>query len=97
MEDAERNHDENMIKILQSAKEVNLNLNSKKLKLRSTSVKCMGHVIGKDDLTSDPDKVKAVQGMPKLTNKEVVTLLGFVNYLPKFLPRLSLQKQLYSL
>lgn len=64
-EDAERNHDENMIKMLQRAKEVNLTLNCKEIKLGSTSVKFMGHVICKDGPTSDPDKVKAVQDMPK--------------------------------
>ena len=65
MEDAERNHDENLIKLLQRAIEVN----TKEIKLRSTSVTFMGHVICKDGLTSDPDKVTAVQDMPKPTTK----------------------------
>ena len=38
----------------------------------------------------DPDKVAAIKNMPKPTSKpEVLTLLGFVNYLSKFLPKLS--------
>ena len=50
----------------------------------------MGHVISKDGFKPDPDKVKAVKDMPKPTSKnETLSLLGFINYLAKFLPRLS--------
>lgn len=50
----------------------------------------MGHFIIKDGLRSDSDKVKAVQEMPSPTSKkELLSLLGFINYLSKFLPRLS--------
>ena len=41
-------------------------------------------------LKPDLDKVKAVKIMPKPTCKqEVLSLLGFINYLAKFLPKLS--------
>ena len=50
----------------------------------------MGHLITKDGLKPDPDKVQAVQQMPRPTaKKELLILLGFVIYLSKFLPRLS--------
>ena len=50
----------------------------------------MGHVISKGGLKPDPEKVTAIKNMPKPTSKpEVLTLLGFVNYLSKFLPKLS--------
>lgn len=50
----------------------------------------MGHVISKDGLKPDPDKVNAVENMPKpICKKETLSLLGFINYLAKFLPRLS--------
>ena len=50
----------------------------------------MGHVISKDGLKPDPDKGKAVENMPKPTCKtETLSVLGFINYLAKFLPRLS--------
>ena len=46
--------------------------------------------MSKDGLKTDPDKVKAVEEMPRPTSKqEVLALLGFVNYLSKVLPRLS--------
>ena len=50
----------------------------------------MGHVLTSEGLQPDPDKIKAVSNMPKPTCKqETLSLLGFVNYLAKFLPRLS--------
>ena len=49
----------------------------------------MGHVISKDGLKPNSDKVKAVENMRKPTcKKETLSLLGFINYLAKFLPRL---------
>ena len=49
----------------------------------------MGHLITKDGLKPNPEKIKAVQQMPRPTSKkEPLGLLGFVNYLCKFLPKL---------
>ncbi|XP_073251790.1 uncharacterized protein [Porites lutea] len=84
------NHDQNVIRLLERAKQVNLKLNKNKVKLREAEVKFMGHVISKDGLKPDPEKVSAIKNMPKPRSKpEVLTLLGFVNYLSKFLPKLS--------
>ena len=50
----------------------------------------MGHGITSESLKPDPDKIQAVDKMPKPTCKqETLSLLWFVNYLAKFLPRLS--------
>ena len=88
--EAQHNHDQNVIRLLERARQVNLKLNKSKVKLRQAEVKFMGHVISKDGLKPDPDKVTAIKNMPKPTSKsEVLTLLGFVNYLSKFLPKLS--------
>lgn len=66
----------------------NLKFNSKKLNLRKSEV--MGYVLTSEGLKPDPDKIQAVSKMPKPTCKQqTLSLLGFVNYLAKFLPRLS--------
>ena len=57
-EEAEANHDQNLRKLLDRARKVNLKLNSKKMNLKKQQVKFMGHVITKDGLKPDPDKVK---------------------------------------
>ena len=89
-EQAVRNHDENLLKLLERACKVNLCLNSKKMELRKPEMKFMGYIISKEGLKPDPTKVRAVKEMPRPTCKqEVLSLLGFVNYLSRFLPRLA--------
>ena len=89
-EEAVIDHDANLARLLQRARETNLKLNKSNINLRKSEVKFMGHVITDEGLKPDPDKVKAVEEMPRPTcKKELLSLLGFVNYLSKFLPRLA--------
>ena len=89
-DEANRNYDENLTRLLEQARKANLCLNSSKMNLRKTKVKFMGHLITKDGLKPEPEKIKAVQEMPRPTSKnKLLGLLGFVNYLSKFLPKLS--------
>ena len=53
------NHDENVEKFMQRAKEVNLKLNKTKMNLRKAEVKFMGHVITREGMKQDPDKITA--------------------------------------
>ena len=86
-EQAVCNHDENLLKLLERTRKVNLLLNSKKMEMKKCEVKFMGHLISKDGPKPDPAKVKAVEEMPQpLCKQEVLSLLGFVNYLSRFLP-----------
>ena len=90
LKEATADHDKNLLQLLKRARKVHLKFNSKKLNLRKPQVKYMGHVLSSEGLKPDSDKVKAVAEMPKPTCKqEALSLLGFVNYLAKFLPRLS--------
>jgi len=59
-----RDHDENLHRLLQRAREQNLKLNKKKLKLRLKKVAYMGHLLTHEGLRPDPRKVKAVKDMP---------------------------------
>ena len=89
-EQAVHKHDENLLKLLERAHKVNLRLNGRTMELKKSEVKFMGHIISKDALKPDPAKVEAVEEMPKPTCKQqVLSLLGFVNYLSRFLPRLA--------
>lgn len=87
---AVRNHDESLVQLLERSRKGNLRLNSERMKLKKPEVKFLGHIVSKDGLKPDPEKVKAVEQMPQPTCKqEVLRLLGFVNYISKFLPRLA--------
>ena len=89
-DEANKNHDENLLHLLKRAREINLKFNKKKLNLRRSEVKFKGHVLTSDGPKPDADKVKAAAEMPRPTTKqETLSLLGFVNYLAKFLPHLS--------
>ena len=89
-EEDEADHEQNLRKLLERARAVNFKLNSKKMNLKQPQVKFMGHVLSNEGLKPDPDKVRAVTDMPKPTSKkETLSLLGFINYLARFLPRMS--------
>ena len=90
LDKANKNHYENLVQLLDRARQVNLRLNSSKLHLWKSEVRFMGHLITSKGLEPDPDKVRAVEEMPEPTTKqELKSLLGFVNFLSKFLPKLS--------
>ena len=69
-EEANQNHDENLVCLLEQARKAKLRLNSRKMNLRKSEVRFMGHLITKDGLKPDPEKVRAVQEMPKPNSKK---------------------------
>ena len=89
-EEAHRDHDEKLEKLMKRCQERNVKLNKEKLKLRLSEVPYIGHVLTDKGLKPDPNKIKAMLEMPKPTDVPgIQRLIGFVNYLSKFLPRLS--------
>ena len=81
----ENDDHKNLLRLLERSRKGNIRLNSSKMNLRKSEVRFLGHSITKNRLKPNPDKVKAVE-MPKpQSNKELSSLLGFVNYLSKFL------------
>ena len=69
---------------------MNLKLNGKKLKFKMDSVPYMGHLLTRDGVKPDPRKIEAITQMPRPENpKAILRLLGSVNYLSRFLPKLS--------
>ena len=85
-----RDHDDNLRKLLDRARENNLKLNKRKLKLRLSEVRYMGHLLTSTGVRVDPMKVKAIVEMPRPNNKKAVErLLGTVQYLSQSLPKLS--------
>ena len=89
-DEAVKDHNENLRQLMKRCKEVGLKINKGKAKLGLTEVPFIGHVISRDGLKPDPEKVRAVAEMPLPTDKKgIQRLMGFVNYLSKFLPNLS--------
>ena len=83
-------HDRNVRAFLDRCRERNLKLNKKKARLRQQEVPFIGHILTPEGLKPDPHKVEAIVGMPDPTDVQSLRrFLGMVNYLAKFLPRLS--------
>ena len=83
-------HDRNVRAFLDRCRERNLKLNKKKARLRQQEVPFIGHILTREGLKPDPHKVEAIVGMPDPTDVQSLRrFLGMVNYLAKFLPRLS--------
>ena len=86
-DDAE--HDARLKQVLTRARVVNFKFNAKKCKIKQ-DVPYVGHVLSKDGLKPDPEKIRAVKEMkPPENAKELKTFLGFIQYLGKFMPNMA--------
>lgn len=75
---------------LQRCEERGVHLNSDMFKLSMREVPFIGHVVASEGLRADLAKVRAIREMPRPENvASVQRILGMVQYLSKFLPRLS--------
>ena len=83
-------HDQNLEAFLKRCREQNVQLNKDKLVLRTNSIVFMGHIITKNGLRSDPEKMKSITEFPTPQNvNELRRFLGMVNYMSKFLPHVT--------
>ena len=83
-------HDTILKRVLGRVASYNLQLNFDKCLISRSEVSYVGHLISADGLRPDPEKTKAIFGMPEPQDKgDVKRFLGFVSYLRKFIPNLS--------
>lgn len=60
------------------------------MQLRASSTVFLGHVLTKEGLKVDPNKIKAIEQMPKPVNVQgIQRFCGMINYLSRFLPKIS--------
>jgi len=85
MSSATRDHDENLIALLDRCRQKGVKLNKDKLKLNRQSVTYMGHVLTPDGLKPDKRKLDAILSMPCPENKAALQrLLGMTTYLARY-------------
>ncbi len=83
-------HDRRLRLVLERCRQYNIKLNPDKCRFGLSSVKYCGHVLSEKGLQPDPDRVKAIQEMPRPTSKEGVSeFIGMVTYCSKFIPNMS--------
>ncbi|KAK2720481.1 hypothetical protein QYM36_004385, partial [Artemia franciscana] len=83
-------HDQRLSAVLRRAREKGIRFNSEKCEFSKDKVKYFGHIISRDGIKPDPEKIRAIQDMPSPQSKEELqTLLGMLNFLSKYIPDLS--------
>ena len=83
-------HDERLACVLDRLKTANLKLNWDKCRIGQEQVKYLGHILTKDGIQPDTDKLKAIRDMAAPQNvADVQRFLGMVTYLGKFVPQLT--------
>lgn len=83
-------HLERLQMVLQRLREHNLKLSPKKCAFFKDKVKYIGHIVSKDGISPDPDKLEKVINWPRPTTpEEVRRFLGFVGYYRKFVKDFS--------
>ena len=88
-----KNKDENNFRlqqVLERSRKVGLKLNRSKMKIMTSQVPYIGHLLTANGLKPDPSKVRAVQQMPSPADKPaLLRFFGIVNYMNKFIPNLT--------
>ena len=88
--DMKEAHDARVKQVLARVRESGLKLNRAKCVFGVTELTFLRHILSAEGIKPDPNKVEAITGMPAPSNKtELQRFLGMVNYLGKFIPRLS--------
>ncbi|KAK2711809.1 hypothetical protein QYM36_012813 [Artemia franciscana] len=83
-------HDERLQAIMERALEKGVKFNKDKCSFSASSVCYFGNVIGADGMKPDPEKLRAIKEMPRpQSHEELLTLLGMLNYLAKYIADLS--------
>ena len=83
-------HNRSLIASLERAKKIGLTMNLDKCKFNANELVYLGHKISAKGIEPHDAKVKAIMEMPEPTNKKAVQrILGLINYVAKFIVKLS--------
>jgi len=83
-------HMEHLSQIFQKFSKHNITINASKSHFFQSQVLFLGHIISKDGIKMDPDKIKTVQNFqPPQNRKQIQAFLGFINFYRKYIRDLS--------
>ncbi|XP_043287520.1 uncharacterized protein K02A2.6-like [Venturia canescens] len=83
-------HLQNLKETFERLSKAGLKLNKEKCVFFQSEVRYLGHILNKDGLKKNPEKVEAIINAPKPTNiKELQAFIGMVNYYAKFVPKFA--------
>jgi hypothetical protein len=85
--DSDEKHLGHMKNVFQKCRKFNISLNPKKSHFGMQERKLLAHIISKEGIKIDPNRVEGIQKINTLHNKkEVQSFLGKVNFLRRFIP-----------
>lgn len=83
-------HDCKLLALLERCRQRHIRLSKDKMRFKLPQQSYVGHAISAEGLKPDPAKVEAILNMPPPADKRgLPRIMGMVNYLQKFAPRLS--------
>ena len=78
-------HEAKLLEVLDRLRQFGLKLSPAKCRFFQSSVKCLGHVISAEGVSTDPSKIEAVKSWPvPSTARELKSFLGFTGYYRRF-------------
>ena len=89
-ESTQAEHDSRLFAVLNRIEAAGVTLNPEKCEFRKERVKFLGHIVDRDGIRADPDKVTAILQMGPPSNvPELRQFPGMANHLGKFTPNLA--------
>ena len=86
----EKEHDVNLINLMERAKREGLVFNSTKCHIKKSEISFFGNTYTKDGIKPDINKIRDLKDMPKPQSKEeLMRFLGVITYLSQFIPGLA--------
>ena len=87
---SQADHVKDLRKFFERLHRYNLKLNPAKYVFGVPSEKLLGFVVSRRGIELDPSKIKAIQDLPPPKNRtEVMSLLGRLNYISRFIAQLT--------
>ena len=92
----QQEHDTRLRTALAKFQAAGLTLNKEKCEFNKERVTFLGHVIDKNDISTDPQKTSAILEMKRPNSRsELRRLMGMANQLSKFSPHIAVDPNLY--
>lgn len=83
-------HNKNLTDVFERLRKTNLKLNPKKCNFLQTELLYLGHVVSKDGVSPDPEKIKIIKEYPVPKNiDELRRFVAFCNYYRKFIDKFA--------
>lgn len=83
-------HDQILMNVVDRARQFNVKFNMNKLQYKVNEVKYVGQIFSETGVKPDPKYIEAIVNLENPNNKkELLRILGMLNYIMKFVPSLS--------